>query len=741
MLRLSTQLRLRLFVLVAVSFCLAAFTLWKGETLRARKDVETLLRINYRDVATGFTDRADFQLVSIARDIAQRFGSSGTIAPEEVAAICAEEEIAELYDINTNGVVVGGSRLVGEKVHGEQWSEFLVLLEPDGPEYMSQPDRPRTSDGKVFKYAAARYPDRSGYVEVGWSEARFLKYLRQRAYGYTRSWHIDERGYIIFVDSSGTVTSHADMSLAGKSLLEATGLDPAAVPTGTLFRAELSGMEMFCLAGPVRNYLAILADPVEDAFASRDRFMPRMCVVLLAVFAVLFLSVSRMLRKRVTDAVHLIGGALHRIAGGDLAGRADGRTSLEFAELSDNINATVDALRAAAEERVRRIGAELELAKTIQTSSLPNEPPENPVFRLSASMTPAREVGGDFYDHFRLDETRIAFLVADVSGKGITAALYMMTAKTLIKDTLLALRDPAEALTKVNTELCGNNPANMFVTAWVGVLDVETGTVAFANAGHNPPVRLVRKGKTTDPDFIASRSGPMLAFMDGIAYRQREISLVPGDTLFLYTDGVTEALDPKNELYGEDRLLVTLRAIESPEPESVCTIVRAAVTAFAAGAPQADDITVLAIKYVSRPRVFSRSFQATKEGLGLAAAFLDELLSPYSSLVDDAEKYQLLLPSLQIFLDEIGSNIVRYSGASGFVIDVELTDAPDGIRLVFFDDGTPYDPLTHVDPDTTLSADKRQIGGLGILMVKKMATSIAYARVNNRNRLTIFKEA
>jgi sigma-B regulation protein RsbU (phosphoserine phosphatase) len=280
----------------------------------------------------------------------------------------------------------------------------------------------------------------------------------------------------------------------------------------------------------------------------------------------------------------------------------------------------------------------------------------------------------------------------------------------------------------------------MFVTAWVGVLDIETGTVTFANAGHNPPLRLTRKGKTTDPDFIASRSGPMLAFMDGIAYRQREVSLTPGDSLFLYTDGVTEALDPKNELYGEDRLLVTLRATETPEPESVCTIVRAAVTAFAAGAPQADDITVLAIKYVSRPRVFSRSFQATKEGLGQAAAFLDELLAPSSTLVDDAAKYQSLLPSLQIFLDEIGSNIVRYSGASGFVIDVELTDAPDGIRLVFFDDGTPYDPLTHVDPDTTLSADKRQIGGLGIFMVKKMATSVAYARTTNRNRLTVFKK-
>ena len=577
MLCLSTQLRLRLFALVAVFFCLAAFILWKGETMRAEKDVAELLRINYRDVATGFTDRADFQLTTIARDLAARFGTSGKLAAADVAALCAEEEIAEIYDVDATGTFVGGSRLVGEKVHGEQQSGFLALLDPDGPDTVAQPDRPRTSDGKVFKYAAARYPDGSGYLEVGWSEARFLKYLRQRAWGYTRSWHIDERGFIVFVDSSGTVTSHADMALAGKSLREATGLDPAAVPTGTLFRAEIAGTPMFCLAGPVRDYLAILADPVDDAFASRDRFMPRIAAVQLGVFALLFLCVSRMLRKRVTDAVHRIGDTLHRIAGGDLAGRADVRSSLEFAELSANINATVDALRAAAEERMRHLDAELEHARTIQASALPPEPPENPVFRLAASMTPAREVGGDFYDHFRLDDTRIAFLVADVSGKGITAALYMMTAKTLLKNRLLADRDPAAAVASVNAELCRNNPANMFLTAWVGILDTSTGHLDFANAGHNPP--LVRRAGGA-VEWLRGKSGPMLAVFGAARYKPLSLALHPGDTLFLYTDGVTEAMDSKGELFGENRLEETLRAAPDGVPASLSRIVRAAVAAF-----------------------------------------------------------------------------------------------------------------------------------------------------------------
>ena len=726
MLRLSTQLRLRLFALVAVFFCLAAFILWKGETMRAAKDVTELLRINYRDVATGFTDRADYQLMTIASDLAERFGTSGKLAGVDVAALCAEEEIAEIYDVDSTGTFVGGSRLVGEKVQGEQRAEFLVLLDPDGPKTFSQPDRPRTSDGKVFKYAAARYPDGSGYLEVGWSEERFLKYLRYRAWGYTRSWHIDERGFIVFVDSNGIVTSHADMSLAGKTLREATGLDPASIPTGTVFRAEIGGMPMFCLAGPVRDYLAVLADPVEDAFASRDRFMPRMAAVQLAVFAALFLSVSRMLRKRVTDAVHRIGDTLHRIAGGDLAGRADVCSSLEFAELSSNINATVDALRAAAEERLRHIDAELEHARTIQTSALPQEPPENPVFRLSATMTPAREVGGDFYDHFRFDATRIAFLVADVSGKGITAALYMMTAKAILKNMLLAERDPAAAIAAANAELCRNNPANMFLTAWVGMLDTHTGRLDFANAGHNPPLVRHADGSV---EWLRDKSGPMLAVLDGTPYRPRTAVLHPGDTLFLYTDGVTEAMDPAGALFGEQRLEETLRAAPDGDPASVCRIVRAAVAAFAAGAPAADDLTVLAVQQLTPPQHHAKTFPATREGLADSAAFLDEIL---------AEANPDLSSSLHIMLDEIASNVVNYSGATSFGVDVALA-GPASAQMAVSDDGKPYDPLAHADPDTTLGAAERPIGGLGILIVKKMSDSVLYRRDGNRNILTLTK--
>ena len=182
-----------------------------------------------------------------------------------------------------------------------------------------------------------------------------------------------------------------------------------------------------------------------------------------------------------------------------------------------------------------------------------------------------------------------------------------MTAKTLLKDALLAARDPAAAFSRVNAELCRSNTANMFLTAWGGVLDLETGQVTFVNAGHNPPVKVERRkaedGKPAGQRtaFVKDKSGTVLAFLDDVEYKVRTLSLNPGDMLFLYTDGVTEALDGKSELFGEGRLANAIDAIAAPSPEELCDVVRTSVASFAAGVPQADDITVLAVEYLSRP--------------------------------------------------------------------------------------------------------------------------------------------
>ena len=281
-----------------------------------------------------------------------------------------------------------------------------------------------------------------------------------------------------------------------------------------------------------------------------------------------------------------------------------------FSVIIKNINATNEAIEAkdfaaAAARMEARIEADLSIAKEIQTSALPNvfPPfPEQTEFELFANMTAAKEVGGDFYDFYMLNETTLGFLIADVSGKSIPGAMFMMTSKTVIKSLAESGLPPAEVFTLANEKLCEGNEAEMFVTAWLGYLDLKTGLVRVANAGHNPPV-LVREGKA---EYLNLRPGLMLAGMDGVRYKEQTVQLNKGDMLFLYTDGVTEAMNNEEELYGEDRLQKILsfgdKYSEKPSDtlivESVCRTVEDDINLFTEGAEQSDDITMLCIRYI-----------------------------------------------------------------------------------------------------------------------------------------------
>ena len=232
--------------------------------------------------------------------------------------------------------------------------------------------------------------------------------------------------------------------------------------------------------------------------------------------------------------------------------------------------------------KTARIESELTLANNIQAHMLPSIFPPFPDQKeidLYATMHPAKEVGGDFYDFFMLDEKNVAVVIADVSGKGIPAALVMVITKTLIKNEVSMGLSPAEAFTKVNHMLCEGNDNNMFITAWLGVLNTETGVLTYVNAGHNPPaVRLSGDAFT----FLRSRPGLVLAGMDGLRYRQYELQMHPGDRIFLYTDGITEAADPAKNLYGNDRLLAYLNTHSGDSLKEVLSGLTADINAFAA---------------------------------------------------------------------------------------------------------------------------------------------------------------
>ena len=404
------------------------------------------------------------------------------------------------------------------------------------------------------------------------------------------------------------------------------------------------------------------------------------------------------------------------------------RTNEEFASLSDDINQTVSTLKRYIAEAAARIDKELEFAKEIQYSALPSVFPPYPNrkdFEIYAHMITAKEVGGDFYDFYMLGDSTLAFMIADVSGKGIPAAMFMMQAKTIIKDLAESGLELPEVFATANKKLCENNDAGMFVTAWMGILDLKTGLLKFVNAGHNPP--LVRQA---DGEFVylKARSGMVLAGMDGIKYRQNELQLTPGDQIFLYTDGVTEATDKNNQLYGEERLLETVNRNIVMDTRKLCEAVKYDVDQFVGEAPQFDDITMLSVE-----------IQYIRGENSITVIADDKSMIPVSEFVKSLTEKLAVVPKVankvSIAVDEIYSNIINYSGAELATISYEIKDGR--LYITFTDDGIPYNPLEAEEPDITLSAEERKIGGLGIFMVKKMTESMEYTYEDEKNILKL----
>ena len=675
---------------------------WGIGTRQAARKTESHLDYAVGDLQDTVSGAIDTMLGHVARVAVRHIGSPKALSMEEVAEEARELDVDEMNIVDRQGRIIASNdpHCLGVSMAGDPVMDEFMVLTNGTAKTVSQPFRPHARNPKFrAKYLAAAFPGGDGFVQIGLDERRLARML-PAILGYMfDEWLLGDTGYLLCADAkTGRLVSNPSRHRSEAAILAETGFDLAgaakyeivsgAKSKGSTFVQRLFGEKCYCRALLFGGHRFVAALPEREYYDTRTAFVSVFAVLLFAVLAAFAFFIYRI--------------------------------SLDSSRLKA-FYASEDACRA----------KDMEIAKTIQTSVLPGAFPESASYSLYADMQAAKDIGGDFYDYFHLDAMHVAFLVADVSGKGITAALYMMTAKALIKDTLYAVRDPEVALTRVNEELSANNPANMFLTAWVGVLDLETGIVSFVNAGHNPPVRIGnRKGEGGKPELIRGKSGPVVAFVEGQEYKRLSLRLKPGDSLFLYTDGVTEALDSKGSFLGEERLLDAIAAAPSAEPRSVCNVVKAVVAAFSEGVPQADDITVLAVRYIAPPRVFVRSFPPTQAGISAASDFLDEIL-------EKSADPSASMP-LHVILDEVCSNIVKHAKASGFEIDVELREGK--ILLTFMDDGTPYNPLSHEDPDTDMPAEKRPIGGLGIMLVKKMASAVSYHRTNNRNFFVVERE-
>ena len=418
------------------------------------------------------------------------------------------------------------------------------------------------------------------------------------------------------------------------------------------------------------------------------------------------------------------------------------KTGDEIEQLGNSFNYMLEKLegyianlsRVTAEKE--RIGAELDIAKNIQASMLPcifPAFPERREFDIYATMDPAKEVGGDFYDFFMVDGRHLAIVMADVSGKGVPAALFMVIGKTLINDHTVPGKDLGEVFTEVNNMLCESNSEGLFITAFEGVLDLATGEFNFVNAGHEMPF-ILKAGGEFEPYKI--RPGFVLAGMENMKYRAGSITLGVGDKIFQYTDGVTEATSSENELYGMDRLKNALNSVKNTAPAEILGAVKADIDKFVSGAPQFDDITMLCLEY--KAKMGERcviTVPAAAESIDKITEFINAELEK----LDCPKKTQ---KQIDIAADEIFSNIAHYAYESkdgSAEIRLEKSDNPKAVTLTFTDSGIPYNPLEKPDPDVTLSADEREIGGLGIYIVKKTMDEVNYERKDGKNILSVTK--
>ena len=407
--------------------------------------------------------------------------------------------------------------------------------------------------------------------------------------------------------------------------------------------------------------------------------------------------------------------------------------AMAMTKMEDDMNVYIDNLTSVTAEK-ERIGAELNVATKIQADMLPRIFPAFPDrkdFDIYATMAPAKEVGGDFYDFFLIDDDHIALVMADVSGKGVPAALFMVVAKTLIKNRAQMGDSPAEILKHVNEQLCDGNEAEMFVTVWLAIIELSTGKGKAANAGHEHPVLRRNGGKY---EMIVYRHSPAVAVFETTRFREHEFEIRPGDTLFVYTDGVTEATNAREELFGTERMLNALNGHPEANPEDMLKIMKNEIDRFVGSAPQFDDITMLAMQY-NGPE------QLADEEITVEAKIenLETVLGVLGARLEKTNCPMRVKMQIELAVEEAFVNVANYAYGDK-VGEARIRFANDnGITITLMDQGTPYDPLKREDPDVSLPAEVRPIGGLGVYMVKKTMDEVGYEYADGWNVLKMRK--
>ncbi len=577
---------------------------------------------------------------------------------------------------------------------------------------------------------------------------------------------LGENGYGLLMSRNGTYISHPDPNIVLNetvfSIAEARN-DPALRLTGQQMVSGVPGIVPFSsfVTGEI-SWLAYTplqsADWIMAALISRDEMQAailqlsrRQAAIGAMGMLLLCLAVGGIARS-ITRPIRDLRDAAETLAAGDLEAslpppRGQDEVAVltqRFAEMRDNLKRHIEDLRETTAAR-ERMHSELRIAHDIQMGLVPKTFPPVPMRKdldLFAAIEPAREVGGDFYDFFLLDDKRMVVAIGDVSGKGVPAALFMAVTRSFLRSAFRSDADPAEVMSHVNNELVDGNDSCMFVTLFCAVYDLRDGSLKYANAGHNPPLIQHPEGHQ---EWITKPSGTVAGVMEDSPYTAGETSLPEGAVLVLYTDGVTEAMNPDEALYDESRLAA--RLVKSGCTGSCREMTEDLVDdirSFADGAEQSDDITILMLKRLVAKSAEDPSPKPTpapchRFRFENRMEALEQAMNDGDSFLESYEVSPTLAYFVRLTLEELATNIIKYG------YDDQEPHAIEGIlelgqpaTLILTDDGHPFNPLTEA-PTPTLEGEveDRPIGGLGLHMIQEMGMQLAYRREHDRNILRV----
>lgn len=505
----------------------------------------------------------------------------------------------EVNVIDPDGIVIASSRErnIGYDMRsGEQSAEFLKILNGE-TDAIVQELQPSSKDGTLMLYYGALMPEYGGIFLYGCDQKNYLEQIDIYYETRIRNDTVGRTGYYLYLNGNGEITGKPDTftTEGGSELIH--GISELS-ESGRVVKEKVCGVNSYVGVLKCDNSYLVAVYPVREAREAWNFLLLILLIIYVFVFTLLFILIRYLISKEVVRGVDSINHSLGQITGGNLETKADFRNSIEFDGLSDGINDTVDRLKELIKEAEGRIDAELKLASKIQRSLLPHEFPAFPdrrEFDLFASMVPAREVGGNFYDYFLIDDDHLVLIMADVSEKGLPAALFMVMARDRIRRSVLRQgTNVAEAVREVNLELIEENDAGLFVTVWLGVLDLTTGHLDYVDAGHEYPAVCRSDGRFTVEKDV--HCPPVAAVMTA-RFEAGSFELSPGDILYLYSDGVTEANAPDGEMFGRKRMLYALNRDVKAPVQDIDAAVRTAVADFVKDAPQFDDTTSLVFRF------------------------------------------------------------------------------------------------------------------------------------------------